>query len=234
MCANLSKRSNINTLHTWMTCTVFRGSYWELPLKPVGSVISLTDESEVISYTEENNGLITIHYESVLFYASCKSKCMLRKASAILLLCPEFIGTMIYDSTFLCRKQLTAFVWGTNSRKNHYGFPVIQKPGQLHISLMYLRLMLTCLCTWGSHIIFQISSVTLSVAMFKRAPFSQSWRILWLRWCRSPPYMNTTLKKGVATSRQRVVLRIARCKESSVLWNFTKGTELGHIVEEMT
>ena len=96
-------------------------------MRSVGSVISLTEESEVISYIEENNGLITIHYESVLFYASCNSKCMLRKASAILLFCPEFTGTIIYDSPFLCRKQSTEFIWGTNQHNNNYGFPVIQK-----------------------------------------------------------------------------------------------------------
>jgi hypothetical protein len=117
--------ATFNMLHTWMACTVFRGSYWELPLRPVGSVISLTDDSEVISYIEENNGLITIRYESALFYSSCNSKCMLPKASAILLLCPEFKETIIYDSSFLCREQLTEFIWGTNSPNN--GFPVIQK-----------------------------------------------------------------------------------------------------------
>jgi hypothetical protein len=110
-----------------MACTVFRGSYWELPLRPVGSVISLTDDNEVISYIQENNGLITIHYESALFYVSCNSKWMLRKASAILLLCPEFERTMILWFTFLCRQQLTEFIWGTNSRNNHYGFSVVKK-----------------------------------------------------------------------------------------------------------
>jgi len=39
---------------------------------------------------------------------------------------------------------------------------------------------------------------------------------------------------GVATSWQRVALRLARCEESIVLWNVTKGTVLGHILEEIT
>ena len=79
-------------------------------MRPVGSVISLTDDSEVISYIEENNGLITIPYESVLFYISCNSKCLLRKVAAFLLLCPEFKRTIVHDSNILCRKRLTELI----------------------------------------------------------------------------------------------------------------------------
>jgi hypothetical protein len=217
-------------LHTRMACSVFRGSYWELPLSP-GSIIFLTDDWSN-SYIEENNGLITILYESVLFYSSCNSKCMLRKASAILLLCPEFRGTITYDSPFLCRKQTTEFIGGTDSRNKHFGFPVIQKTRTItqymNVFTSYADLPVClripyyipnqCCYSHCSHVearhfvtILARSLVTLLHIAFTYEHYAE---------------------QGVRTSRQRVVLRLVRCKGSSVLWNVTKGTELGQILEE--
>lgn len=96
-------------------------------MRPVGSVISLTDDNEVITYIQENNGLITIHYESALFYVSCNSKCMLRKASAILLLCPEFERTIIYDSLSFVGNNKQNLSEEQTPATTIMGFPSIKK-----------------------------------------------------------------------------------------------------------